>query len=346
ALIQQCLKEAGYLKAATATRMTKRAWTAFWFFKQDYKIGSTPKGVLDARAQRKLFTLCPLAGRAVGLGARPVIARAAPATGEGGAAVISDQPKVAAVPRRIYARPEAGCLPDDLYRLVTSAYGSRPGLKRCKHVCVSIPKGLPQREIVSLEARGVSWCRACLEIGSQMPLDDILRIERGANVQICTRPPARLPRWERADRAPHVAYTRVRELYRTLPTADAHAGSIAIVIGNKNYQGGFPANETAHNNASAIYALLSEHLGYAQERIIDLRDATLEEMTQLFDPASDDRHSLKAMLAAAPEADVIVYYAGHATTALDGSQSYLLPVDAVEHREERTGYPLSRLYEN
>lgn len=349
ALIQQCLKEAGYLRGAVATQMTKRGWTAFWFFKQDHKVGSTPKGVHDARAQRKLFSLCPLAARAVGMGATTRLAHVdASADGRpaGGDKSPDSAPLAPVRLKKVYTKPEEGCLPADLYRLITSTYGRRPGLKLCQKTCIAIPKGLRGREVTALEKRGVIWCRACLEVSAHLPLDDILNIERGANVQICTRPPTRLPKWKRADRGPRVAYTKVRELYRTLPTATDHAGSIAVIIGNKNYQGGLPANESAHNNASAIYALLTEHLGFSQESIIDIRDATLDEMNRVFDDNDVAPGELQKLLNASPGANVFIYYAGHGTTSLEGTESYLLPVDAVEHREQRTSYPLSRLYDN
>ncbi len=346
ALIQQCLKESGYLRGAIATRMTKRAWTAYWYFKQDYKVGSTPKGVHDAGAQGQLFDLCPLAARAVnGIlsasygqspGAAPLLPGATTPNPENS----EPQPPV----KKVYAKPEANCLPDHLYGLIVKSYGKRSGLKRCSKTCVAIPKGLSNREILRMEKRGIRWCRACLELNSHLSLEDILRIERGADVQICTRPPTRLPRWQRADGAPRVAYTKVRQLYRTLPTATDRGADIAVVIGNKNYQGGLPANESAHNNAGAMYALLSEHLGFAQENIIDLRDATMEDLVHVFGDGGDRPGELVKRLEGRPDASVLIYFAGHGSTSLDQRESYLLPVDAVKHREGRSAFPMSRLY--
>ena len=348
ALVQQCLKEAGYLRGNVAARMTKRAWTAYWFFKQDYKVGSTPKGVHHAGAQQKLFELCPLAARTV-KGVQVAAVETKPAGTPQDTGYNADQAESVYTPppqiKKVYAKPEAHCLPAYLHQLVERSYGRRSDLKRCTQTCIAIPKGLSNREIASLESRGITWCRACLELSSHLPLDDILRIERGANVQICTRPPKRLPRWQRADGAPRVAYTKVRQLYRTLPTATDHADHIAVVIGNKNYQGGLPSNQSAHNNAGAVYALLTEHLGYTQENIIDLRDATLEDLTRVFGGADESKKGeLWERVQGSPETSVLIYFAGHGTTSLDQSQSYLLPVDAVEHREDRSAYPMSRLY--
>lgn len=347
ALIQQCMKEAGYLRGDIAARMTKRAWTAFWFFKQDHKVGPTHKGVHEPEAQKVLFDLCPLAARSV-KGTELAALRALrnvektdkPGPEENAQGGDEELPAL----KTGYARAEATCLPESLMQLVTRTYGERPELETCKQTCVPVPKGVSDREVALLERRGVEWCRDCLEIRTQLPLSDILRIERAGNVQICTRPPTRLPRWRRADGAPGVAYTRVRRLYRTLPSAASHADDIAVIIGNRNYQGGLPANESAHNNAGAVYALLSEHLGYSQENIIDLRDATLEDMTAVFG-GPETRGELEKRLGKTKAASVLIYYAGHGTTNMERSESYLLPVDAIEHREERSAYPMSRLYE-
>ena len=154
ALIQQCLKEAGYLRGDIATRMTKRAWSAFWYFKQDYKVGSTPKGVHEAKAQGKLFDLCPLAARAVNdvltASLDPSENLASAATEE--AAGQDDAP--ASPVKKVYAKPEANCLPDNLYGLVIKAYGRRTGLKQCSQTCVAIPKWLSNQKIAR---NGVIW---------------------------------------------------------------------------------------------------------------------------------------------------------------------------------------------
>lgn len=350
ALVQQCLKEAGYLRGAVAARMTKRAWTAYWFFKQDYKVGSTPQGILHPGAQQSLFELCPLAARAVKGVRVAAVGTDRPGTPDEIDSRADEGPQPLSSPseiKKVYAKPEAQCLPADLHRLIVRSYGNRSGLKRCTETCIAVPKGLSAREVAALESRGVAWCQACLEISSQLPLSDVLRIERGADVQICTRPPKRLRRWQSADGAPHVAYTKVRQLYRTLPTATDHADDIAVVIGNKNYQGGWPSNDSAHNNAGAMYALLTEHLGFDQENIIDLRDATLSDFTRVFGAGGDEPGGeLHERLQNTAAANVLIYYAGHGTTSLDQTRSYLLPVDAVQHREDRSAYPMSRLYAN
>jgi hypothetical protein len=374
--MQQCLKEAGYLRASVQKSMGRKAWTAFWFFKQDYSVGRTPKGVYDAKAQHKLFTLCPkVSSQLAALPASdglprhgsasgaPLPAGATSATSLSGrltppehkqarlsppvASEVKPAPEVKAPVRRVYARPEAGCLPGDLHRLIVGAYGKRSALKKCTQTCIAMPANITKREAEEYESkRGIRWCRSCIEIGSQLPLDDILRIERGANVQVCTRPPSRLPKWKQQSTSKRPAYTKVRALYRPFPKGAGHEQAIAVVIGNGSYAKGLPVNASSYANAGALYSLLTEHLGFAQENVIDLRDATLKDMIRVFGTGEDHKGDLWRLVQDRKKARVVIYYAGHAGTREDRSDSYLLPVDAVKYREERSGYPMSRLYAN
>ncbi len=365
-VIQQCLREAGYQRSKATGRMDKKSWTAFWLFKQDYAIGRTPKGVNDVKSQHRMFTLCPktslqlaamssLSGKA-----KQGPAAKAPAPGASVTAkllsvpkssspvpVITPAPEVKAPLKRVYARPEAGCLPDDLHKLIVATYGDRPKLKRCSQICIPRPANISPQEVRDYESkRGVTWCRSCIELSSQIPLDDILRIERGANVQICTRPPSRLPRWTAQGAARRPGYTKVRALYRKFPRAIEHASTIAVVIGNGTYKNALPGNASALASAGAMYTLLNEHLGFDQENVIDLRDAASEDFNRVFGSAEDHRGDLWRRLQNRPDANILIYYAGHGGTRADQSDSFLIPVDAVKYREEKSGYPMSLLYAN
>ncbi|MGD9866987.1 MAG: caspase domain-containing protein [Hyphomicrobiales bacterium] len=332
-LIQRCLAEAGYLKGTPGTSQNPAFWTAFWFFKTDHGVDASSKGVLDLKVQLRLFDLCPQAQRELGV----YVASARPATpaaaGEGSTAQT-----------RLFAAAEAQCLPPDLLARVTAAYGPRPALKRCLDTCLPVPEQLAPREVAAYEAnRVVEWCKACLQIGSHLPLDDVLLIERETNVSLCSRPPTQLPRWSRGGQAARAAFTRVRELYRPLPSGTGHEKDFAVVIGNRTYRGGIEANGSAHNNANAVYALLTEHQGFATDRVIDLRDATLDDLKRVF--GHDGKAGeLAARLKGREDVRLIVYYAGHGATQADQSESYLLPVDASPHRAAQTGYALSEFY--
>ncbi len=365
-LIQQCLVEAGYQRSRATSRMDKKSWTAFWFFKQDYAIGRTSKGVNNLKAQHRLFSLCPKASQQ--LAALSSLSREAPggptsdAPDAGGpisaklvsvpqssssAPVITPAPEVKTTAKRVYARPEAGCLPDDLHKLIINTYGKRPELKRCTRICIPKPINIAPQEVREYEdKRGVTWCRSCIELSTQIPLDDILRIERGANVQICTRPPSRLPRWIARGTAQRPGFTKIRALYRKFPPAIEHTNSIAVVIGNGSYKNGLPGNASGLASAGALYTLLSEHLGFQQENMIDLRDATSEDFTRVFGSSEDHRGDLWRLLQNHADARILIYYAGHGGTRADQTGSFLIPVDALKHREEKSGYALSLLYAN
>jgi hypothetical protein len=375
AIVQKCLKEAGYLRTNVRNSMGRKAWTAYWFFKQDYAIGRTPKGVYEAKAQHRLFTLCPNVSKQ--LAALPATnGRPLPGPGSGAplpagslpnpnlsnapseqkqaslpspsASEIKPAPEVKAPVKRVYARPEAGCLPGDLHKLIVGTYGARSELKKCTQTCIAMPASITKREMEEYESkRGIRWCRNCIEIGSQLPLDDILRIERGANVQVCTRPPSRLPKWKSRTTSKRPSYTKVRALYRQFPRGVGHEKDIAVVIGNGSYAKGLPVNASSYANAGAFHALLTEHLGFEQENIIDLRDASAKDLTRVFGTSEDHMGDLfKLLKGDAKSRRVVIYYAGHAGTKEDRTDSYLMPVDAIKYREERSGYAMSLLYAN
>lgn len=337
ATVQECLKEAGYLQGEVSDRMDKAAWTAFWFFKQDHPVGYTPEGIANERFQRAVFALCPHTAK---VGVAPVAAATAGRTDANGRA---DRSGGVAVAKRKAVRPELECLPDDLYRLTVATYGARRGLQRCEQTCIAVPRDLSKSEIEDFRInRGVSWCQSCVELGAYLPLDEILRLERATNSQICARPPSKLPRWGKPSPAPREPYAKVREIYRGMqPGLDA-SNRIAVVIGNRTYGHGLPNNAAAHNNAGAVYALLTEHLGYTSENVIDLRDASLKELYEVF--GTGEGGELERRAREQPDATVLIYFAGHASTSSDRSDSYILPADAIQYREARTGYPVSQLY--
>lgn len=339
--VQRCLSEAGFLEATPGSAMTAKAWQAFRHFKAVHKVGATPEGIYNPRARRLLFALCPstfmtmqgvATSEIAAIGADSVDQRAMPRS-------------QAALPPRLARRPETACLPADLHKLLTSTYGPRPGLATCAETCVAPPQDLSLQERADYEAkRGVTWCHLCVELRSYLPLDEIVRIEQGAKARLCRRPPTRLVRWADQARPARTAYTKVREIFRRFPPRRGGTRQLAVLIGNRTYGRGLGPNAAAHTNTSAVYTLLSEHLGVRHEDIIDLRDATLEDLRQVFGTGEGRPGELQRRLRRHDGADVLVYYAGHGISDADTGESYLLPVDAVRHREAHTAYPLSELY--
>ena len=84
--------------------------------------------------------------------------------------------------------------------------------------CVPPPKGLAQAELDELQVdSGVVWCRACVPIDGHLALDDVRRIERAGNVEICATPAHQLAKYGEGITDGLRSYMRVRELYRALP---------------------------------------------------------------------------------------------------------------------------------
>jgi len=61
-----------------------------------------------------------------------------------------------------------------------------------------------------------------------------------------------------------------------------HRHSVAVIIGNKSYQGRIPEVSYAHRDADAMKGYLTQVLGYREGNIIDLRDATKSQMESAF----------------------------------------------------------------
>jgi formylglycine-generating enzyme required for sulfatase activity len=121
--------------------------------------------------------------------------------------------------------------------------------------------------------------------------------------------------------------------------------AIAVIIGNKTYDGSIPEVSFAHNDADAFRKFVIEGLGYRDGNIIDLRDATFNQMVTVF--GNDKTHEGKLFDYVRPgESDVTVFYSGHGVPGLKDKQAYLLPRDGDPNRAEISGYPIATLYKN
>jgi len=352
---QSCLAELGYYKSAIDGKRGRETWTAYWHFKHDHGLGGY-SDLLAEPVQQKFAVLCkrPEETAALEPTARP-----------------SDQPEVEGAldsPESdteesvALASPEPGseedvalepkvpldidCLPEDLIALLRRAHGLGVSVKSCERACVPAPKGLAQSQLDELQAKnGVVWCRACVAIDGHLALDDVRRIERAGNVQLCATPPRQLPRYGEGAVDGLRSYMRVRELYRALPPAPEDPEAVAVVIGNRSYDK-LPRSVTSYNDADAIYSFLTEHLGYRPDNIIDVRDAKKADLEKLFGAEPGFEGDLARLVQSQSNAKVLVYYSGHG--ASDGAQNetYLLPVDTEPYRDELGGYKLSTLYAN
>jgi len=124
-----------------------------------------------------------------------------------------------------------------------------------------------------------------------------------------------------------------------------HRYSVAVIIGNKTYQGRIPEVAYAHRDADAIKAYLVQVLGYREGNIIDLRDATQAQMTSAFGNRMSHEGELWGYIRPG-RSHVTVFYSGHGVPGLKDRRGYLLPVDANPDTPEISGFSVDLLYEN
>jgi Caspase domain len=334
---QRCFAQLGLYRGPIDGAASRDTWTAYWYFKHANGL-VIYRDFLAAPVQEKIAALCKDDEEAATLTTEPV---PAPATAEETRSPLPVAQEIA-MPRKTSL--DIDCLPADLLTLLRRSHGRAVTVKACEPVCLPAPRGLDQSELAALEARsGIDWCSSCVAIDGRLALEDVQRIERASNVKLCATPPKQLPRHLGSTEAGEKAYTRVRELYRSLPPGAENETAIAIVIGNRNYAT-LPASETSRNDADAIYSVLTEHLGYLQDNVILLRDAKRADFDRVLGTASEPGGELAGLVRAHPGATVLVYYSGLGATDAAQTETYLLPVDAERYREERSGYPLASLY--
>ena len=264
--VQTCLTELGYYKGPIDGKRGRETWTAYWNFKHDHGLGGY-SDLLAEPVRQKLDELCIETAAIEPPPAQPAEPAATDAAPP--AEPSSDEDMAEDEGPRL----DIDCLPEDLLALLRRAHGAGVVVDRCAPSCLPPPGGLSQSQLDELQAKnGVAWCRTCVPIDGHLALDDVRRIERAGNLELCATPPRQLQRYGSGAGDPLKSYTRIRELYRALPPAEEDPDAVAVIIGNRNYAL-LPASETSQNDASAIYAFLTEHLGYRPDNIIDARDA-------------------------------------------------------------------------
>jgi hypothetical protein len=352
---QSCLTELGYYKGVIDGKRGKETWTAYWHFKHDHGLSGYSDLLSDA-VQQKFASLCkgPETTAALQSELQPATAPQTDATPEGEAAAPTDtspNTEVAPGTEKAAPRPPAaslaiGCLPEDLIAVLRRAHGPGISVQQCEKACLPPPNGLPQSYLDELQSKfGIAWCRSCVSFSGHLALDEVKRIERAGNIELCATPSRQLPRRGVPVGEPVKSYTKVRELYRALPPALEASDTVAVIIGNRDYPK-LPPSETSQNDAGAMYAFLTEHMGVRPDNIIDVRNGSKADLERLFGAAPGVEGDLSRLVHSNPGARVLVYYSGHGATNNAETETYLMPVDAEPYREELSGYKLSTLYAN
>lgn len=320
--IQRCLKQLGHYYGAidgVAGRGTIAAWNR-WL--RANRIAPSRRGLQDVALQTRLQDMCRQ---------EPSVPAPAP---------VEEPPVTEAV-------QYDSCVQQDIYDLLVATYGPRPDLKVCQPTCLPIPDALSDDEIRSYESRfGINWCRSCIKLGAYLPLDDILKIEKAGNLTLCGAPTTDIGLCAiQPTVTVSKTYTKVRKIYRNLPPAVGNERKLAVIMRNADYKN-LPGKSQAERDGGAMFALLTEQLGYRETNIIDLRNATLEDMERVFGSADNPQGELHRRVRTRGITDVTVYVSSKGITSQDSSESYLLPVDAELGREAETGYPMSQFYDN
>ena len=129
-------------------------------------------------------------------------------------------------------------------------------------------------------------------------------------------------------------------------TAYANPSGVAVIIGNRHYQGSVPEVSYAHRDAEAFKRYVVDTLGYDPANVIDLRDATQSQMVATFGNEASAEGNLWSYLDPAGGSDVLVFYSGHGVPGQRDGKGYLLPADADPNVPELNAYPIDLLYAN
>jgi len=128
---------------------------------------------------------------------------------------------------------------------------------------------------------------------------------------------------------------------------EPNAGTVAIIIGNKNYRHSeLPNVERAYEDAEAMRRFAVDVLGVPTEDVRVLRDATKAMMETVFGNSSNHRGRLLRHGHLPDPAHIIIYYSGHGAPGARNKRPHLMPVEAHPDSAEVEGYSLIDLYVN
>jgi hypothetical protein len=359
---QRCWTELGYYKAAIDGKRGRATRSAFSQFKREHGLANE-SDILAEPVQQKIAELCKTQADEAPLDAAndPLAPQqtpseneatlASPETGAGetdssGDDVAYAEDGAGAEQQAAGPRLDLDCLGEELVAVLRRAHGLGVDVPTCGRACVMPPAGLPQAQMDAMQATGsVAWCRTCVPISGQLALTDVKRVERAGNVELCPIPPRQLAKYGEGVTDGLRSYLRVRELYRALPPMPEDPGQYAVIIGNRSYER-LPRSVTSYNDADAVYAFLTERLGFRPDNIIDLRDAKKADFERVFGAEPGIDGELARRVEAKSDTKIVVYYSGHGATDETQTETYLLPVDAEPYREAAGGYKLATLYAN
>ncbi len=365
ARIQRCLRKVGFNPGSTDGRSGRKTVAAFRAFQS--KTGLRQSSDLgDKNTRTILFDLCEVPPQRGIVAKAPIVEPVEPKVIETveTVRVVSRSRLIQTSAAYSPAPVQESCLSPDIYKLVRATYGPRPSQSACRNECTTRPRSLTQNQLDTISARtGIKWCTDCVQLNSYLPLREILKIERAANISLCATPSeeslCKTSEVKTITRS--VVKTKIRKILRYLPPQADHKGDVAVIIGNENYGSSLPKNVYGLDDALAVRTLLVENLGYEEQNIIHLENATLADLEGVFGDEDGPGGRLSRLLKKNGNGNVFIYASSHGlalsagedllTTGAAGRasaprKSYLLPVDAKAQNTIETAYPLERFYQN
>lgn len=136
------------------------------------------------------------------------------------------------------------------------------------------------------------------------------------------------------------------ELNKDIPKTDIKKeNAFAVVIGNRNYQK--VANvEFAENDAKVMRNYLVDRLGFNQNNVKYVGDATISDLRFYFGNESTHEGWLFNNIPPNTNAEVFVYYSGHGAPDPNSKQGYIVPVDCDPNAVKLNGYSLKTFFDN
>ncbi|MFB6224920.1 MAG: caspase domain-containing protein, partial [Candidatus Paceibacteria bacterium] len=121
---------------------------------------------------------------------------------------------------------------------------------------------------------------------------------------------------------------------------------VAVVLGNKVYESkGIPNVEYAIRDARVVKKYLTVTLGFREENIIYVENATAADLTRIFGSKDDPKGQLYNWVKPG-QSDVFVYYSGHGAPNPESGNTYFIPSNTNPSYLSQNGYPVNQLYEN
>lgn len=121
---------------------------------------------------------------------------------------------------------------------------------------------------------------------------------------------------------------------------------VAVVIGVKKYEHpDVPDIDYGVRDAQTMKKYLTRTLGFREENIIYVENASGSDMTRIFGTESSPKGQLYDWVKPG-ESDVFVYYSGHGAPNPESGDAYFIPSDTNPNYLSQNGYPVNQLYEN